>query len=147
MVWWKERLTIQDWRVNLVFKRAWDMSDNANLGSCDAMVSRKSATILLMDPIDASQQGDDSEETLVHELLHLHTAGFHNTDDGKLTGPRRTAMEQMVDLLSIALVRLRRESVKARLEGLHEGLGKNIDTITAALASLEKPKRKPRKKS
>lgn len=134
--WWQQVLNLRDWRVKLVFKHTWEF-DNGALGRCSYEINRKCATIYLQDPLDASNQGEDSEETLVHELLHLHTAAFDNSSLGNLKKARRIGMEQMVDLLAVALVKLRREAEKSRLEGLHEGLGRSSEVITAAIAEIE----------
>ncbi len=97
---------MEDWKIEVEFKHSWDLDEA--LGTCRTDLARKTATISMVHPEEQIQRDEDPEETLVHEILHLLTAGFHHPAVGRLGGGRLSAMEQMVDLVSIALVRLRR---------------------------------------
>jgi hypothetical protein len=99
---WQKRLRIQDWIITLVVNY-----DSSTCGSCTTCKSRKLATITVAHPDCNTHENDkDYEATLVHELLHVHAAGF----DGLLEedSAERMAYEQMIDLVSYALVKGRR---------------------------------------
>lgn len=93
---------MQDWTVTIEVN--WDKDC---CGTCATITNRKLATIAVCHPdVYTSANDKDYEATLVHELLHLHGAGF----DGliKFDTAERTAYEQMVDLTANALVSLKR---------------------------------------
>jgi hypothetical protein len=106
-VYWQKRLRLQDWDVRLSLVRQWEVPND--FGTCDPCVSKKIATLKILDRIDEGDPSDieayDAEKTLVHELLHMHFAAFAATDDT----PEETAQHQVIHALSHALVTLERE--------------------------------------
>lgn len=124
---WTPILRLQDWTIDVVFKRYWSMDANT-AGQCDHNLSLKKATILLLDPQDLNDT-EDLEEIVVHELLHLHTATFHSAEVKSLHGLRRIGMENMVDQLAQALVNLRRTSELSYLTGKKDAINEIIDLL------------------
>ncbi|HEY9748532.1 MAG TPA: hypothetical protein V6C63_07630, partial [Allocoleopsis sp.] len=111
---WQKILRLQDWQVEVKFSRASDLSSPTNSGQAHINSTHKAALIKLLDPID-QQDSDrmieaDQEETLVHELIHLHFDPFMDHS----ISPRNTAQEIAIEMLSQALVSLSR--------GVHEPL-------------------------
>lgn len=105
---WQKILRLQDWAVKVFIKRARDMSLEGGQGEVHWGLQSKSASILLLDPLDyppGLRQEQDMEKTLVHELLHLHSAPFDNFEYESL---ENTALEQAIDLTAEALVELKR---------------------------------------
>lgn len=104
---WQKVLRLQDWNVRIRFERFYNMPYK-NAGFNSNICSKKTALVAILDPQDwdSSEWTQDIEKTLVHELLHLHTAPF--TD---ITPPPFPLMleEQAIDLLAGAFVSLHRE--------------------------------------
>ena len=103
---WQRRLRLRDWDVKIVVSRSDEMRPNCS-GTCSTILSNKTALVTLMHPIDHSERclwPYDMEETLVHELLHMHFAPFQADEDT----PADTAQEQAIDLIAHALVNLKR---------------------------------------
>jgi hypothetical protein len=110
---WAKRLRLQDWKIAVTIKRSPDLKLEKTLGSCEYTLTQKRAEIELLHPDDyrAPHVGNrDFEWTLVHELLHLHTAPFYVTEPG----PANDAQEIAIDLISEALVNLKREKSAVR---------------------------------
>lgn len=102
---WQRRLRLLDWHITLELVPALDLEDAH--GDCNAFFASKSARIRL---IRQSEWGsrevlkspvDGIEQALVHELLHVHFAGFApdnwNTLDGCLK-------HQVINILAAALI-------------------------------------------
>ena len=103
---WQQRLGLMDWRLHVTLEHDADMNNKA--GEVDWTLSLKQATIRLIDPETVRQSlvfPYDLEQTLVHELLHLHSAPF---DTFKTGGMKETALEVMIDKTATALVELKR---------------------------------------
>jgi len=106
LAYWQKVLQLQDWEVKASVERKKDIT----LDDVDAMVSwyftHKKAIVRLLDPIDYNELFDqDHEYSLVHELLHLHFAGFDTTAKESL---EEKLLEQCINALSTALVSLKR---------------------------------------
>jgi hypothetical protein len=104
---WKKRLRLQDWIVKCKIARNKDVVANAQ-GHCSWVIQKKMATILILDPLDYpddTMHPQDMEQTLVHELLHLHFAPFDDETDT----PKEIAIEQAIDCIAFSLVNLYRE--------------------------------------
>jgi hypothetical protein len=101
---WQQRLRLQDWVIRISIKRARAMRGAGGaLGYAQYERSLKSAEIVLMDPIDHDEEDFvhyDLEQTLVHELLHLHFAGY----EAKEGSPEHLCLEQAIDLSAYALI-------------------------------------------
>lgn len=105
---WQAILRLADWDVRCKLVRHHEMSSNEWSGECRYRLTKKMALIQLLDPVDFpdGEWPEDVEKTLVHELLHLHMAPFA-PEDGTL---ENVAMEQAIESIASALVRVRRES-------------------------------------
>lgn len=74
---WQGKLRLQDWMINVEIVRQREMSQMNRLGEVEFNVYAKTANISILDPVDYDDWGkQDMENTLVHELLHLHLAGI-----------------------------------------------------------------------
>lgn len=98
LAYWQERLRLQDWQVSIKVVRAMEIS--GNWGEVEKWPLRKQALIQLTAEADRLKTHpfyEPIEQTLVHELLHLHTAPFDLPEDD----PRE---EHMIHALASALV-------------------------------------------
>ena len=104
---WQKVLRLQDWNVRIRFERFFNMPYK-HQGTNVNNASKKTSLIAILDPSDwdGSEWQQDVEKTMVHELLHLHTATF--TD---VTPPPYPLMleEQAIESLAGAFVGLHRE--------------------------------------
>ena|ERR1017187_7183391 len=104
--WWKCKLRLSDWEIKLLIVRQWDIQGNA--GTCNFTVSNRTAVVKLLDPMDydsSSLWPQDMEQTLVHELLHIHMGTFSETATGSA---EERFEEHAVDGLSKAFVEIKR---------------------------------------
>ena len=104
---WQKRLRLQDWDIFVKTARQVEMQCGGQ-GECEWVLKRKEATIVLVDPIDYPPElvDQDMEETLVHELLHLHFVILQPKDGTA----EDTALEQAIVCIAGALVKLKREN-------------------------------------
>lgn len=101
---WQKRLRLQDWDVEARYVKYYEMKSEHADGECDYVFSRKSACINILCAEDCPEP-IDVEETLVHELLHLHFAEWtERHDECPVSG------EQALDAIASALVRLKKEA-------------------------------------
>ena len=102
---WQKRLRLQDWGIFVKTARQAEMQCGGQ-GECEWVLKRKEATIVLVDPIDYPLElvDQDMEETLVHELLHLHFVILQPKDGTA----EDTALEQAIVCIAGALVSGRR---------------------------------------
>ncbi len=73
---WQSKLKLSDWNIEVRICRASDMQENC-AGSINWTLPNKMATISILDSIDYPEdtmEVQDMENTLVHELLHIHLA-------------------------------------------------------------------------
>lgn len=106
--WWQETLRLLDWTISVRFVRAEEL-DGISLAQCRYTIERKIATIKILRPKRGEEKSPhprDVESDLVHELLHLHTALF---EPSSWESPKGIAIEQAIDLIAEALVRLKRQ--------------------------------------
>lgn len=104
---WQKRLRLQDWVVKVKIARNKDVAEKSQ-GHCNWVIQKKMATIIILDPLDYpddTMHPQDMEQTLVHELLHLHFAPF----DDEVDTPKEIAIEQATDCIAYALVNIHRE--------------------------------------
>lgn len=104
---WQKVLRLQDWGIKVRLARARDLMEYGDLGQCQWNNEHKRAEILILDPNDydpGRQIPYDMEQTLVHELLHLHFSLFMAKDET----PEATAQEQAINAMATALVTLKR---------------------------------------
>jgi len=105
---WQDILSLRDWHIKVTIKRERDMPLQNKSGSINWVLERKEALMTLVDPIDYPSDcmtPYDMEETIVHELLHLHIAPFDNTKDDSLEA---IALEQCIHALEKAFIRIKR---------------------------------------
>jgi hypothetical protein len=111
---WQERLSLRDWRVTV---RLVDLNiiGTESVGTSSWLLPLKTATITILDkrfiPDDSLER--DMEETLVHELLHIHFARWSDETylkDNEYGTPLEG--EQGIDAISRALVALDRDIKK-----------------------------------
>ncbi len=107
---WQRQLRLQDWWIQVKIARGNGLNLPAGVqGRCSWTLQRREAFIRILDPIDWDRDcvyPQDMEETLVHELLHLHFAPF---DTFKAEGHKDIASEQAINAIAHSLVSLKRE--------------------------------------
>lgn len=112
---WQARLRLRDWRIATEYVADLrDSSGRPAYGLCYPFVDAKKATILIRDPEASApiKSAPSIEETVVHELLHLHFAPFDNTAPAEIA-----AEEQAVWSIAEAIVTAKgsgREALIAR---------------------------------
>lgn len=109
---WQRRLRLLDWKVTtkLVRKDKFDKvgevfgyNAGTSLAFCDKFLEGKEAKIWILHPDDAQEietpERLDIENTVVHELLHLHFAPFAN-------GEKENSLlhEQAIEAITEALL-------------------------------------------
>lgn len=102
---WKEKLRLQDWDIEVSIRRKNDMQFDA-LAIVSWTLSKKMATIRVLDQIDydPSCMGvRDMENDLIHELLHLHFAPIndHFSNDNDVYS---TFEEQAIESITSGLI-------------------------------------------
>jgi len=74
---WQKRLALDDWKIEAKIVRAHDLPENAVANIHWSIPTRK-ATVKVLAPIDstlkASEIVEDTELSVVHELIHLSLA-------------------------------------------------------------------------
>lgn len=90
---WQKILRLQDWDVT-VGKPG--VNPNGGVASVDGLDQYKSATIFFGDKTFDGVNGP-IEETIIHELLHLHFNSFEEKAPSKAAN---RALEQVINILS-----------------------------------------------
>ena len=105
---WQKRLGLEFWNIAYRIVRMSDF-DCKKQGECSWTFSTAKAVIRLLDPIDYDNKyfSYDMEQVLVHELIHLHMAGFDQTKSGSIEDDM---MERATEMIANALVELKRAS-------------------------------------
>lgn len=124
LAYWQKALYLQDWTVELRIVRQWEMESPQTLAQCHWFLERKDAIISVLAPTDLSGLSErfikgeecDYDISLVHELLHLHFAPFHNEKDD-------ITHEQAINAISRGLVNVWRtkdsEPTETPLQHVH----------------------------
>ena len=109
---WQGLLRLRDWRIDARYVRDLSAPDGSPVhGLCSPFVDAKRAQILIRDPETPATQADPAvEETLIHELLHLHFAPLAEN-----TGPGIAAEEQAVWAITEAIASVKDAGARARL--------------------------------
>ena len=105
---WQKRLYLRDWDIRVKIVRGDSMPIPEIQANAACTFSNKQALVKLLDPIDYPRDTEweqDQEQSLVHELLHLHCWGFSDAD---AASPKGIAEEQMVDALAKAFINIMR---------------------------------------
>ncbi len=109
---WQTILGLSDWYVEIEINRKENFCKGKFQGKWlnglnSPNLQTKAAFINIIDPVDYPDSAilpQDMEETLVHELLHLHTCNYHHKfDEDSLE------LEQTVELMARAFVKLKRQ--------------------------------------
>src|SRR5690625_2812996 len=106
---WQSKLRLNDWKINAQITRDKDMSQRDRLGEVEYNIYKKEAFIRILDPVDYDDYGkQDMENTLVHELLHIHFSGicYHF---GKNDDVYNVLEEQAIESITSGLISLERK--------------------------------------
>ena len=140
---WQRVLRLQDWRVNIALARENEMPDTGMHGQTWIHPEHKRARIWLRHPLDYQDRGgceDDIEQTLVHEIVHLHFERFYDKNES----PTQTAQETAIDLIACGLVELKRRSevmvVKRKTTAKKKTVAKATKTSSASKPSTSTKK-------
>jgi hypothetical protein len=101
---WQIRLRLGDWIVKARFWEPHEI-DGSLFGQCSYLIQEKTAKIKIIRPEHTHKESFPPqivEETLVHELLHLHFAPF----EAKPKTTKMDAQELAINCISRALVKL-----------------------------------------
>ena len=105
---WQERLRLQDWIVKVKIVRQREMQADRQ-GEVEFNVHNKVAMIKIIDPIDYDDwDKQDMEDTLVHELLHLHLSGI-SLHFGKNNDVYEMLEEQAIESIAHGLIKAERK--------------------------------------
>lgn len=111
LVYWQQKLRLQDWRIKVSIARSADIGGEYQ-GGINWSLNAKTASIRVLDPIDYpehSSEKQDMENTLVHELLHIHFALISEKCNPQPTEIYNLFEEQAIESLADALVALERK--------------------------------------
>jgi len=109
---WQKRLRLQDWKIKISFADEGFMKEVSGLedgayGAVEHFVEDKEAKIYILRAEDWGEvEGDFGqavENTVVHELLHLHFAPFQTGDESSMI-----LQEQAIRPIADALLELKR---------------------------------------
>lgn len=97
---WRKRLGLHNWSVAISYQRRCYMDEKA--GRVNFVRSNMCATIDIIDPVDwpIGPHEEDTEQTVVHELLHLVWDAVTPDSDGET----HIQFEQAINLTAAALV-------------------------------------------
>lgn len=104
---WQKRLRLMDWGLEVKYALPRDFKTNEHIGSCCPSPAHKTARIQILPkhmqfPPEDSVNPRSEENTLVHELLHIHFAFLDDwVDEDPL---REIALEQAINAIADALV-------------------------------------------
>jgi hypothetical protein len=102
---WQKRLALEEWRIEAKIVRIWELPQNA-VANIHWSIPNKKATIKVLNSVDStlrkSEIVDDTELSVVHELIHLSMAKLP-------LDPNHTEQEEeTVKRISVALVSLQK---------------------------------------
>lgn len=107
---WQKRLRLQDWDIKIKYERFRRMQNSTGQipwGQIQMNQEYRSARILILHPSDNEQARGDIEETVVHELLHIH---FSEVRPQAIKPGDDIAEERVINALAQALITLHKES-------------------------------------
>lgn len=112
LAYWQKVLRLSDWVISAKITRERDFSRGGRAGEIEWVIHNKTAAVRMLDSVDYPEgliEDQDMEQTLVHELLHLHLApiryNYGNNED-----VYEIFEEQAIDSIATALVRVSREN-------------------------------------
>lgn len=109
---WQKRLRLTDWTVTIRFaskKELCDGDEDISQGLNVYNLNARTSEILVIRPDDydpstyPNKEQQDIENTVVHELLHLHLAPWQTESEAE-----DIQQEQAIEAMSYALVSLKR---------------------------------------
>lgn len=100
---WQERLRLRDWVITIRICRYHELEES--IGDCLVDEHTKTALIKLMDPIDEASVPNllyaySLEETMIHELLHIHLNAWEAETDIE-----KTQQEWAINAIAGALMK------------------------------------------
>ncbi len=108
---WQSILRLDDWVITIKFVRKDDMPEEDVQGHVKWNYHAKTAWIRVLDPRDYTGDGvQDIEDTVVHELVHLHLAPWE-TGEGTA---EYALQEQAIELITGALLAVKRRKGKRK---------------------------------
>lgn len=111
---WQEKLRLKDWIVKVKIVRQREMSKIDGIGEIQFSIHNKTAMIYILDPVDYDDwEKQDMENTLVHELLHLHFSqiSYHFGKDSEVY---EVFEEQAIESIAHGLIEAERSVVLSR---------------------------------
>jgi hypothetical protein len=110
---WQDSLRLRDWDITISTVRYYQLADYDRLAEIVYSLPKKKAVISILDPDDWNPDDPDFdenrqdmperiEESIVHELLHLHMAPIK---EGR--SDYDPAVEQAVNCLASAFVKIK----------------------------------------
>lgn len=109
LVYWQKKLNLSDWKIEAHIKRGRDMREDC-AGSINWVLPNKQAIISILDSVDYPDNTtgvQDMENTLVHELLHLHLAPI--AEDSRENEHYTLFEEWAINSIADALIDLERK--------------------------------------
>ena len=106
---WQKTLRLQDWDIRARFVKHYRFPQSKQ-GEVSCVEEQKTALIRILVPEDYEPDQEwpqDIEQTLVHELVHVHFIAFTDSEKGSA---KDLALEQGVELTAWALVNLKRNA-------------------------------------
>lgn len=128
---WQHVLHLDAWDIRIKLCRQSEMLDPNVQGENNWTLATRQSVIHVLDPVDYPADTEfeqDMEQTVVHELLHLHFDPFEPEDD---MGLAYLAMEQTIELLARVLTGKNCDacSCKPDIEKIAHGI---VEQITRA---------------
>ena len=124
LAYWQRELRLQDWDIKLEFARRHVMETDASAQSQWWSLD-KSGRIKMLDSHDYEGAGwvnpQDMESDLVHELLHCHLRSKEL--EIPESGSKHDALEVAIEMLTQALVRLKREAGQVQHQAVQYVIG------------------------
>jgi hypothetical protein len=111
---WQKRLRLQDWIIKVRIARIHELQEGS-MAQVRSTLLNKTAMILILDSNDYEpglMLPQDMENSLVHELLHLHLEPIHLEDDSK-----QVAVEQAIECITSGLLAAHRENAILTSDG------------------------------
>jgi hypothetical protein len=108
---WQKLLRLQDWKIKIRFATDEELEEATGVeavGACHSSPETREAQILIAD-VSVLEEGDrqrDVENTIVHELLHVHFAPFQSDHEAV-----KLQHEQAIEPITDALLKLKRKNV------------------------------------
>ena len=110
---WQKRLALEEWKIDAKVVRIWELPQNA-VANIHWSIPNRKATVKVLNSVDStlkkSEIVDDTELSVVHELIHLSMAKLP-------LDPNHTDQEEeAVKRISTALLALEKTERAAQIE-------------------------------